>query len=249
MDIQFGSPTTQAPTMSAYKDLAEDENLKLTYEMRPNPLYSGQITVGVVFSNQSDKQLVSIEFNVLDSLNTKLERPMGSSTHEGVKVPFQLPPGMANECQMTFYVKSFLMPQKLRGTVTYMAKSDEGTASDKLDFSLHLPCSAFICPMPCVNQHFSTLLGSGSLCDTQTVNVSLSNVVDFSAALQTITQGLHLSIVEHIDNSASLYGCSITSQHICLLVKEAGSGKLIVNAKGSDSQLVSNLLDEVKALV
>ena len=47
---------------------------------------------------------------------------MGSSTHEGVKVPFQLPPGMANECQMTFYVKSFLMPQKLRGTVTYMAK-------------------------------------------------------------------------------------------------------------------------------
>ena len=39
----------QAPTMSAYKDLAEDENLKLTYEMRPNPLYSGQITVGVVF--------------------------------------------------------------------------------------------------------------------------------------------------------------------------------------------------------
>ena len=28
-----------------------------------------------------------------------------------------------------------------------------------------------------------------------------------------------------------------------------GSGKLIVNAKGSDSQLMSNLLDEVKALV
>ena len=28
-----------------------------------------------------------------------------------------------------------------------------------------------------------------------------------------------------------------------------GSGKVIVNAKGSDSQLISNLLDEVKALV
>ena len=28
-----------------------------------------------------------------------------------------------------------------------------------------------------------------------------------------------------------------------------GSGKLIVNGKGSDSQLVSNLLDEIKALV
>ena len=47
---------------------------------------------------------------------------MTSSSHEGVKIPFQLPPGMANECQLTFYVKSFQMPQKLRGTVVYMAK-------------------------------------------------------------------------------------------------------------------------------
>ena len=39
----------QAPVISSYKDLAEDENLKLTYEMRPNPLYTGQITVAVVF--------------------------------------------------------------------------------------------------------------------------------------------------------------------------------------------------------
>jgi hypothetical protein len=62
--------------MSKYRDLAEDENLKMTYEMRPNPLYSGQITVAVVFSNLCEQQLVSIEFNVLDSLNTKLERPV-----------------------------------------------------------------------------------------------------------------------------------------------------------------------------
>ena len=44
--------------------------------------------------------------------------------HEGIKVPFQLPPGQANECQFTFYVQSFLMPQKLRGMVTYMVKSE-----------------------------------------------------------------------------------------------------------------------------
>ena len=181
---------------------------------------------------------------------------MGSSSHEGVKIPFQLPPGMANECQLTFSVKSFLVPQKLRGTVVYMAKvqsvpwyaavhhascsmmyvfcikmdlnvqkyispaaaqslciygdgtvtavpwhatsyhatvscvhdvmhswehnvqntssslhvyrtvdepvcgtcftclsgviqGESGTASEKLDFSLYLPCSAFICPIPC----------------------------------------------------------------------------------------------------
>ncbi len=39
-----------------------------------------------------------------------------------VKVPFQLPSGMANECQFTFYVQSFIIPQKLRGTTTYMVK-------------------------------------------------------------------------------------------------------------------------------
>ena len=71
----------QAPLMSTYKDLAEDENLELTYEMRPNPLYNSQITAAVVFNNLSDRQLVSIEFNVLDSLNTKLERPVSSDTY------------------------------------------------------------------------------------------------------------------------------------------------------------------------
>jgi AP-3 complex subunit delta-1 len=174
---------------------------------------------------------------------------MGSSSHEGVKIPFQLPPGTANECQLTFYVKSFVVPQKLRGTVVYMAKGESGTASEKLDFSLHLPCSAFICPIPCANQHFSTLLSGGSLCDTQTVNVSVTKVAGFSEVLAVITSSLHLSVVENIENTASLYGCSISNHHICLLVKEAGSGKLIVNAKGSDSQLISNLLDEIKALV
>lgn len=29
---------------------------------------------------------------------------------------------MANECQFIFYVESFLVPQKLRGTTTYMVK-------------------------------------------------------------------------------------------------------------------------------
>ena len=74
---------------------------------------------------------------------------MGTSAHEGIKVPFQLPPGQANECQFTFYVQSFLMPQKLRGTLTYMVKSEEGTSGEKVDFKVQLPCSAFICPVPC----------------------------------------------------------------------------------------------------
>ena len=78
-----------------------------------------------------------------------LSLQMGTSAHEGIKVPFQLPPGQANECQFTFYVQSFLMPQKLRGTLTYMVKSEQGTSGEKIDFKVQLPCSAFICPVPC----------------------------------------------------------------------------------------------------
>ena len=78
-----------------------------------------------------------------------LSLQMGTSSHEGIKVPFQLPPGQANECQFTFYVQSFLMPQKLRGTLTYMVKSEQGTSGEKIDFKVQLPCSAFICPVPC----------------------------------------------------------------------------------------------------
>lgn len=47
----------------------------------------------MVLENQSDSFLKSMELNVLDSLNAKLARPEGSSVHDGVPVPFQLPPG------------------------------------------------------------------------------------------------------------------------------------------------------------
>lgn len=52
-----------------------------------------QVTVSVVLENQSSSFLKSMELNVLDSLNARLARPEGSSVHDGVPVPFQLPPG------------------------------------------------------------------------------------------------------------------------------------------------------------
>ena len=49
----------------------------------------------------------------------------------------------------------------------------------------------------------------------------MTKVPGFSEVLTAITSSLHLSIVENIENTASLYGCSISNHHICLLVKEA----------------------------
>ena len=84
-----------------------------------------------------------MEFNVLDSLNASMMRPvslsvclsvglsllfvfvhtqLSASSQESVKVPFELSSGTANECQFIFNVKVFNIPQTLRGTLTYMVK-------------------------------------------------------------------------------------------------------------------------------
>ena len=77
-------------------------------------------------------------------------------------------------------------------------------------------------------------------------------------------------VLEQFENSASLHGSSVANHHVCLLVKSSvsllfirwwyvyigllgppvqGDGSLAVNAKCSDATLISNLLDEVKALL
>lgn len=64
-----------------------------TYDIQGSLQKDSQVTVSIVLENQSSSFLKSMELNVLDSLNTKLARPEGSSVHDGVPVPFQLPPG------------------------------------------------------------------------------------------------------------------------------------------------------------
>ena len=76
-------------------------------------------------------------------------------------------------------------------------------------------------------QQYASLLSGGTLTDKQTIKVQLSNTVDFGSALSAIAAGLHLGIVEHIEESASLYGCSISNHHICLLVKSLVSSSAV----------------------
>ena len=80
---------------------------------------------------------------------------------------------------------------------------------------LNITLGTFFTP----RQQFASLLSGGTLTDKQTIKVQLSNTADFASALSAIAAGLHLGIVEHIEESASLYGSSISNHHICLLVK------------------------------
>ncbi len=51
------------------------------------------------------------------------------------------------------------------------------------------------------------------------LQIKLAKTGGFSVALATISAAFHMVVVEHIEDSASLYGCSIAQHHVCLLVK------------------------------
>ncbi|KAJ7386345.1 AP-3 complex subunit delta-1 [Desmophyllum pertusum] len=237
------------PIITTYKVLSENSSLRLMYETRVTSQHRSQVVVSIIFSNLTDRHIKSLEFNVLDSLNTKLIRPIGSMSHDSVPVPFHLLPGSLNEGQFAFTVESIVMAQKLRGTLTYVIKDDEGSPSEKMDFSVFLPCSSFLISTPLSSTDFANLLGSGTLANKSSVKVTTPETTEFSSIIHKICVLLHFAVVEQVDNSASLYASSIQGHHLCALVKQLPDHSVSVDGKSTDSSLVSSVLEEVKLLL
>ncbi|XP_078299814.1 AP-3 complex subunit delta-1 isoform X2 [Panthera onca] len=232
------------PPMSSYCLLAENSYIKMTYDIQGSLQKDSQVTVSIVLENQSSSFLKGMEFNVLDSLNTRLARPEGSSVHDGVPVPFQLPPGISNEAQFVFTIQSIVMAQKLKGTLSFIAKNDEGSTHEKLDFKLHFSCTSYLVTTPCYSDAFAKLLESGdlSMSSIKVDGISMS----FQNLLAKICFHHHFSVVERVDSCASMYSRSIQGHHVCLLLKK-GEKSVSVDGKCSDATLLSNLLAEMKA--
>ncbi|EEC07868.1 AP-3 complex subunit delta-1, putative, partial [Ixodes scapularis] len=246
------APATHAKCVSSpqpasnYKLLADDQNVKLVYEVRPLPGVVNQVVVSIIFTNQSSCQLKEMELGILDTLNTKLVR--GVDSHDGVKVPFQLPPCTANEGQFAFTVDSVSMAQRLRGTFTYMLVTDTGSTHEKLDFKLHLPVSSYLIGTMYKRDTFAELLRGGEL--SAKSGFTLDSVeFEFSHVLSKICFHCHFTVVEQVELSASLYSRSIQDDHICLLVKHMNPNRLHVDGKSTNGQLLSSLMDEVRALL
>lgn len=240
---QLDTPVTTKP-MSNYRLLAENACIKMTYEIRVSQQRINQAIVSVVFTNLTAHNIKNLEFNVMDTLNTKLSRGMGNTSHDAVQVPFVLPPNVVNEGQFAFSVESIQMPTKMKGTLTYMVKTDEGSTHEKLDFRIHFPCSAFLVAVPCKGPDFASILGSGDLTEKATMRCTPLES-NFDNCLLTACFYNHLKVVEKVDNSASLYGQSIQGHHVCLLVK-MNNGELTIDGKSTESSLLSNILSEIK---
>ncbi|XP_075943964.1 AP-3 complex subunit delta-1 isoform X2 [Anarhichas minor] len=212
------------PPMSNYCLLAENSYIKMMMEdadqendIQGNLQDGSQVVVSVIFENKCDSFLKSMEFNVLDSLNSKLQRAEGSGPHDGLTVPFQLPPVVSNEARFVFTVQSIVMPQKLKGTLTFIVKNEDSSTHEKLDFKLHFTCSSYLITTPCYSDAFAKLLESG---DLKCSSVKLEGVImPFHHLLARICFHHHFSVVERVDSCASMYSRSIQGHHVCLLVK------------------------------
>ncbi|XP_030851518.1 AP-3 complex subunit delta-1 isoform X2 [Strongylocentrotus purpuratus] len=241
------TPDPVIPAMSSYRLLAENESLKLTYETRVDPKQNSQVVISVIFTNLTSSHLKALEFQVLDSLNTKLIRDAGSQ-HDGVKVPFQLPPEASNEGQFAFTIHAITMPQKLKGTLTYMVKDDKGSTSEKIDFKVNLPVSSYMLATPCSREHYSELLANGELSAKNSFTTPPGGV-DFAITLARVCFHSHMAVVERVERTASLFSCSMKGHQVCVLLKTMDGGGVSVDGKSNDSSLLSNYLDEIKATV
>ncbi|KAM9480147.1 AP-3 complex subunit delta-1-like isoform 14-T14 [Salvelinus alpinus] len=238
------------PPMSNYALLAENSYIKMmkqdadkVCDIQGNLQDGSQVVVSVIFENKCDSFIKSMEFNVLDSLNSKLQRPDGAGPHDGLTVPFQLPPGISNEARFIFSVQNIVMPQKLKGTLTFIVKTDDSSTHEKLDFKLHFTCTSYLITTPCYSDAYSKLLESG---DLKGCSLKLEGVNQpFHHLLARICFHHHFSVVERIDSCASMYSRSIQGHHMCLLVKTADQ-TVSIDAKCDEPGLLGNVLDEIK---
>uniref|UniRef100_A0A2C9KBU6 AP-3 complex subunit delta domain-containing protein n=1 Tax=Biomphalaria glabrata TaxID=6526 RepID=A0A2C9KBU6_BIOGL len=235
------------PPMTSYLPLAENKAIKLTYETRINHQRSDQIVVSVVFINLTTDTIKDLEFSVLDTLNIRLIRGIGQKSHDAVKVPFVLLPEAQNEGQFAFLIDKITMPQKLRGTLTYILKSGDGSTQDKVDFKINLPCSTYLVSTSSTSDNFASLLSSGEITEKASLKFTPSDT-QLSHMLAKTCFFLHFTVVEQVENSASLYSRSIQGHPVCLLVKYT-DGSLSVEGKSSDQSFLSNILDDLKALL
>ena len=91
---KFSGPLSYKVTIKLYYYLVFPfSSSSQVCDIQGNLQDGSQVVVSVIFENKCDSFLKSMEFNVLDSLNSKLQRPEGAGPHDGLTVPFQLPPG------------------------------------------------------------------------------------------------------------------------------------------------------------
>ena len=235
---------------SAKKELAADRNLSIEYDIAQyNPMYPDQVLVSLTLSSLSSSLVSAMEINLIDSLSIQAIKPPGVGPRDAIALPFQLRQGSSQETQLAFSVNNVVIPQSLKGTLTYMVSSAQGSTSEKLDMRINFPVSSFIHTTDFSNEDLMEVLGSGALGDAVTSQIAMKRATGFDHALTLISKGLRVAVIERVGTGASLYGATLKQHHVCLLVKDSLASGISVSVKSSEQALTQSVAGEISNLV
>jgi len=224
------------------------------YHVKPNFMNANQIVVTISINSQlttedTSSQIYSIEFNILDTLNTKLVKDNNNSGGI-IKIPFNLVANSKYDFQIYFTVDDCTFAQKLKGTLTYMLKSATvSSVQEKIDFKLNLSCSSYLVQSSCDSNKFTDYLSSGELSYKQAAKFELKQGHDFKYLISKLCVYFNFTVVELISNCASLFASTMKHQPICLLVKLTNDDTLTIDGKSVNGNLVTNIVEECKNLL
>ncbi|CAK9814852.1 AP-3 complex subunit delta-1 [Anthophora quadrimaculata] len=228
--------------LTSYEGLAKNKMLSMMYELKHIPHQSNKLIASILITNNCQFLIQDLMFDVPDTSSHRLMRNAGDNL--GVKLPFELPPNTSKEIQFTILISDVTFAQKLRGTLTYTVGTKTAGYYDKLDFTMYLACSKFMVGhLP--HKHILTeLLISGHLVYKVKKEIVLSQ--DFDATLNLICYKCNLTLVERVDDTASLYGRNLKGHHVYLLLKcNKSTGNLVIEGKGNNNTLLSGIADEI----
>jgi len=212
-----------------------DPHLRVVYAIKVSASEPQKIALGLMLNNASDDLMTGIKFTIQDTLNIKLISPA---------VLDQLPSRQKSNLQLIFQFESLKMSQKLKGSVTYSHHVGGDIVDKKVGFELTFPCSAFVVPVKITPNHFADLLsadgGNMSLSST-TVDITGK---DLSAVFRSLTELLHVAVVEQRSSAASFYGKSVQDHHVVILAKSKGDS-LSVELKCTEPTFGGSLIAEV----
>lgn len=229
-----------------YEELAKNKVISMTYELKQIPHDSSKVIVAICITNIGQPLVKELVFDVPDTSSLKLVRNPGDEF--GIKLPFQLPLRSSKETEFTVLVSDVTFAQRLRGTLTYMFEGRNGTEQEKLDFTVHLLCSKFMVGHLSHKDILTELLKSGQLISKIRKEITIS--LNFDMVLNIICRKCNLTLVEQINDTASLYGHSLKGHHVCLLLKyNRTTGNLIIEGKGDNNSLLSGIGEEISRIL
>ncbi|OQR74719.1 AP-3 complex subunit delta-1 isoform X2-like [Tropilaelaps mercedesae] len=238
---------------SRFEPLKEDQNVKLSYEIRTMLHVRDQLVCALKFTNKSTHPLKQLELTFRDGQHLRFVRPPGADDSTVPALPFTvLPAGVTHINEFAFEV-SHLAADQVKATLTYMRCEEDGVQSDKIDCKIKVPVVAYLVPTPTPGDIFCGMLSSGSLMAKGSLTIPDVDV-DFSHLLSKLAFHAHFAQIELVGQSASLLATAISGEPVCLLVKQKEGGKssnglLVIDGKSSSETLLNQALAEINRLI